>query len=528
MRLLAPRLLQSLAARIGVFVFAATLISALAVAGTSAYALRAFLRSKIEQKIPASLMQVRDRLDLWYAQRSFDVEVFAQSATVVEGLSRLTSRHGARNRAEVEQYLRYVLQSLSQYPAIFALDADGEILLAVGSPPALSPESLRALAAISAPGVSGVLTASDGSRLQAVSSPVRDRRDRILATLHAVLPLQVIEEQLASGAQAGVERTLVYDESGRFLVGSRAFAKAPEALPPSLDAAGHTEVRDYVAPDGLHVVGSKLPFPRLHWTLVVEEDYETAFAPIASILGRTVTLNLLIVGVLSALAFGFSAYVVRPLRALSEVAIRLRDGEDDVRLPVATGADEVGILTRSFGEMVESLARARESLEQLATTDGLTKIHNHRFFQDRLTEEVERSERDGTPLTLLLVDIDDFKALNDLHGHAAGDAVLEQLARVLVEEAGSTNLVARYGGEEFAILAPGVEGDDAVRLAENLRLAVFRQLFVVPGSSAAISTTVSVGVASHRGDRASFFLEADRALYSAKGAGKDCVVVAQR
>ena len=527
MRLHAPRPLQSLAARIGVFVFAATLISALAVAGTSAYALRAFLRSKIEQKIPASLIQVRDRLDFWYAQRSFDVEVFAQSATVVEGLSRLTSRQGGRNRAEVEQYLRYVLQSLSQYPAIFALDAKGEVLLAVGSPPALSPATLRELAATSTSRVSGVLTASDGSRLQTVSSPVRHRRDKILATLHAVLPLQAVEEQLASGVQAGVGRTLVYDQSGHFLAASRSLTLRAE-IPPSLAAAGHTEVLDYVAADGLRVVGSKLPFPRLQWTLVVEEGYDTAFAPIASILGRTVTLNLIIVGVLSAIAFGFAAYVVRPLRALSEVAIRLRDGEDDVRLPVATGNDEVGILTRSFGEMVESLARARESLEQLATTDGLTKIHNHRFFQDRLTEEVERSERDGTPLTLLLVDIDDFKALNDLHGHAAGDAVLEQLARVLVEEAGSANVVARYGGEEFAILAPGVEGDDAVRLAENLRLAVFRQLFAVPGSSAAISTTVSVGVASHRGDRASFFLEADRALYSAKGAGKDCVVVAQR
>jgi diguanylate cyclase (GGDEF)-like protein len=528
MRLLVPRPLESLAARIGVFVFAATLISALAVAGTSAYALRAFLRSKIEQKIPASVSQVRDRLDLWYAQRSFDVGVFAQSATVVDGLSRLAGRDRARNRAEVEQYLRYVLQSLPQYPAIFALDAKGAVVLAVGSPPELPPETLQELTAIAEPRVSDVLGARDGSRLQAVSSPVRDSRDRIVATLHAVLPIGVVEEQLARALQAHVARTLVYDDGGRFLLASRKFTAPPDAIPPRLAAAGHAEVHDYVAPDGRHVVGSKLPFPRLRWTLVVEEDYDSAFAPIASILGRTVTLNLLIVGVLSALAFAFAAYVVRPLRALSEVAIRLRDGEADVPLPLATGADEVGILTRSFGEMVESLARAREALEQLATTDGLTKIHNHRFFQDRLTEEVERSERYGTPLTLLLADIDDFKALNDLHGHAAGDAVLEQLARVLVEEAGSENLVARYGGEEFAILAPGIDGDDAVRLAENLRLAVFRQLFVVPGASAAVSTTVSIGVASHRGDRASFFLEADRALYSAKGAGKDCVVVAQR
>lgn len=528
MRLLAPRPLESLAARIGVFVFAATLISALAVAGTSAYGLRAFLRSKIEQKIPASVSQVRDRLDLWYAQRSFDIQVFSESATVVEGLSRLASKAGARERAEVEQYLRYVLRSLSQYPAIFALDAEGNVVIAVGAPLAVPPEALRELAGASAPVVSAVLDGTDGSRLQVVSSPVRGAHDRVLATLHAVLPLRAVEELLAGSVEAGVARTLVFDSSGRFLVSSRSFGTPPLELPARLAAAGHAEVSDYVAPDGLRVVGSKLPFGRLSWTLVVEEDYDTAFAPIASILGRTLTLNLVIVGVLSALAFGFAAYVVRPLRALSEVAIRLRDGEPDVSLPAATGADEVGILTRSFGEMVESLARARESLEQLATTDGLTKIHNHRFFQDRLTEEVERSERDGTPLALLLVDIDDFKALNDRYGHAAGDAVLKQLAAVLVAEAGSRNLVARYGGEEFAILAPGADTEEAVRLAEQIRMAVNQHAFSVPPAGRAVTTSVSIGVASHGGDRASFFLEADRALYSAKGAGKDCVVVAQR
>jgi diguanylate cyclase (GGDEF)-like protein len=426
----------------------------------------------------------------------------------------------------VEQYLRYVLQNLPQYSAIFALDAEGEVVVAVGAAPDLSPALLHELAAISAPRISGVLAARDGSRLQAVSSPVR-RGDKTVATLHALLPAEGVAEQLASGVQAGVARALLYAEDGRFLLASMRFENLPAGISPELRAARPDEVSDYVATDGLHVVASRLPFPRLGWILVVEEDYDTAFAPIASILGRTLTLNLGIVAVLSGLAFAFAAYVVRPLRTLSEVAIRLRDGEEDVHLPIATGADEVGILTRSFGQMVESLARARSSLEQLATTDGLTKIHNHRFFQDRLREEVEKSERDGSPLALLLVDIDDFKSLNDQHGHTAGDAVLEQLARVLVEEAGDGNLVARYGGEEFAILAPGARAEEAVRLAEQIRLAVGQRHFVVPLSADPIQTTVSIGVASHRGDRASFFLDADQALYSAKGAGKDCVVVTQ-
>jgi diguanylate cyclase (GGDEF)-like protein len=527
-RLLTPRPLQSLAARIGVFVFAATLTSALAVAGTSAYGVRAFLRSKIEQKIPASVSQVRDRMDLWYAQRSFDVEVFARSSTVVDGLSRLAGRTGARERAEVEQYLRYVLGSLPQYTALFVLDANGAVAVAVGAPVALDPKTLRTLGATPATAVSPVIRGSDGSRFQAVSSPVRAGEERVVATLHALLPVALVEKQLTDSISDATARTFVFDADGRFVLASHGPSSPPAELPRALAAAGHTELRDYVAADGLRVIGSKLPFPRLGWTLVIEEDYESAFAPIASILGRNLTLNLFIVGVLSALAFGFAALVVQPLRALTEVAIRLRDGEPGVQVPAASSNDEVGILTRSFGEMVESLARARENLEQAAVTDGLTGIHNHRFFQDRLTQEVERSERDGTSLALMLVDIDDFKALNDRHGHAAGDAVLVELAQVLIEEAGPQNVVARYGGEEFAILAPGADTDEAWRLAEQIRMAVNGRRFEVPPDGRAVATSVSIGVASHRGDRASFFLEADRALYSAKGAGKDCVVFAQR
>ena len=123
-------------------------------------------------------------------------------------------------------------------------------------------------------------------------------------------------------------------------------------MDPALVDAEPGAVLDYIASDSLRVVGSALSFPRLHWTLVVEEDYDVAFAPIAAILGRNVTLNLVIVLVLSALAFAVVASMVRPLHALSDCARRLRDGEEDVELPVVGGADEVGILARSFGEMV--------------------------------------------------------------------------------------------------------------------------------------------------------------------------------
>ena len=511
---------HSLAARISFFVFAATLTSALAVAWTSGHALRAFLRSKVEQRIPAAVQQVRDRLDLWYAQRSLDVQVFARSATVVDGLAQMA--RGGAGRAEVEQYLRYVIDGLPIYPSIFVLDANARVVAGVGRTQALEPEALRRLAASEDVSLSDVITDREQGRVQVLSSLVRGRDERRLFTLHVILPLRALEEQLVGDSQG---RTLVFDERGDLVASSHPVEAASGRESRALVDASSAEVRDYVAPDGVRVVGSAVPFPRLHWTLVIEQDYDAAFAPIASILGRTLALNLGIVLGLAAIAFAVVASLVRPLHQLSDCARRLRDGESMVDLPVVTSADEVGILARSFGEMVHSLKRANETLEQLAITDGLTKIHNHRFFQDRLLKEIKRSDRTGAPLALVLLDIDDFKALNDRHGHVVGDGVLEQLAALLVEETRDHDLVARYGGEEFAILASDTDCAGALALAEKTRMAVGRKAFEVPPAQEPIEITVSVGVAVYRGDREAFFHEADRALYAAKRSGKDCVVV---
>jgi diguanylate cyclase (GGDEF)-like protein len=510
---------QSLAARVSFFVFAATLTSALAVAWTSAYALRAFLRSKVEQKIPAAVMQMRDRLDLWYAQRTLDVQVFARSAIVVDGLAR--ARRGDGD--EVEQYLRYVLQGLPQYRSLFVLDAQGERILEVGEPAALAPEVLRRLARAEDGEISGMLADPQQGPVQTVSSAVRAREGREVATLHAVLPRAALDRYLAEAGKPHGD-ILVVDATGTLVTSTDGRERAPEPIR-SLLGSEPGVVLDYVGSDGVRVVGSALGFPRLHWTLVVEEDYEAAFAPLAAILGRTVALNLGIVLALSGLAFGVVRVMVRPLHALSDCARRLRDGEQEVPLPVVSRADEVGVLARSFAEMVGSLRRAREVLEQLAITDGLTKIHNHRFFQDQLAREIKRSERTGEPLSLVLVDIDDFKALNDRFGHAVGDAVLEALAGLLVEQTRDQDLVARYGGEEFAILAPGTDHRGALVLAEKIHTAVGSAHFLAGSQKLAI--TVSAGVAVYHGDREAFFHEADRALYAAKGAGKDCVVAAK-
>ncbi|HEY8432064.1 MAG TPA: GGDEF domain-containing protein, partial [Sandaracinaceae bacterium] len=170
------------------------------------------------------------------------------------------------------------------------------------------------------------------------------------------------------------------------------------------------------------------------------------------------------------------------------------------------------------------LQQANEVLEQLSITDGLTKLHNHRYFQETLTREIKRVSRTGDSLALLLIDIDDFKALNDRLGHAAGDAVLVRIARILNESVRESDVLARYGGEEFVVLAPGTDLEGVAYLAEKVRTAVAEASFGYDTSGKPLRVTVSIGVAQYAGDRREFFDTADRALYRAKAAGKNCVM----
>jgi len=157
-----------------------------------------------------------------------------------------------------------------------------------------------------------------------------------------------------------------------------------------------------------------------------------------------------------------------------------------------------------------------------AVTDDLTGLFNHRFFQEQLTREIGRVERSGDPLSLVLIDIDDFKHLNDTHGHATGDAVLREVARVMGELVRDADTLARYGGEEFALLATRADAASAVAIAEKVRLALGRTR-VPLAAGGEVRVSVSIGVSCYAGDRRRFFEDADQALYRAKEQGKDCV-----
>ena len=191
-------------------------------------------------------------------------------------------------------------------------------------------------------------------------------------------------------------------------------------------------------------------------------------------------------------------------------------------------------LEQAVGRRTRELAEANARLAQLAVTDGLTGLYNHRHFHERLALEVERSGRSGLPLALFMIDVDHFKKYNDENGHPAGDEVLRQLARLLADGRRVNDFVARYGGEEFAVVLVDTPKLTAFQLAEKLRERVAENCFPLSRLHVAAGgdprkLTISVGVAAlpdDANDSEGLVRAADAALYKAKAAGRDCVVVA--
>ncbi|HEU4402733.1 MAG TPA: diguanylate cyclase [Candidatus Polarisedimenticolia bacterium] len=163
---------------------------------------------------------------------------------------------------------------------------------------------------------------------------------------------------------------------------------------------------------------------------------------------------------------------------------------------------------------------------RLSEVDGLTGVSNHRHLLGLLDQEVERARRAELPVSLLMIDIDDFKRVNDTHGHQTGDEVLRHVAQLVSKLLRRSDVVGRYGGEEFAVILPEADGEAALSIGETIRGEVERSPLVLQTLPRGLPVRVSVGVASLPDDAegaAGLVSEADRGLYQAKRTGKNCV-----
>jgi diguanylate cyclase (GGDEF)-like protein len=220
----------------------------------------------------------------------------------------------------------------------------------------------------------------------------------------------------------------------------------------------------------------------------------------------------------------------RPGVPMYLILVTSREARRDVVAGLDAGADDYVVKPPDPEELRSRLKAGIRVLdmehhfERVAMVDGLTELPNRRSLDDTFSRQLTRTLREQQPVSLLMIDVDHFKALNDTHGHMTGDAVLRRVAQILRQQVRPQDLVARYGGEEFALLLPNTEPDAAVSIADRLRKAI--ALGQVNGASESFpSVTVSVGVSSARTaiSLSELMSQADAALYRAKQAGRNRV-----
>ena len=232
---------------------------------------------------------------------------------------------------------------------------------------------------------------------------------------------------------------------------------------------------------------------------------------------------------------GAQRLVLSPIRVMLETTRRVRAGDLAARTGLKPTREELSQLGAALDAMAKQLqthdrelGQALEDLTQQAMTDALTGLYNRRFFWDALTREIAAAKRKSVPFSVILLDIDRFKRVNDTWGHDAGDIVLREVADLLKKSVRGSDIAVRHGGEEFAILLPDTAIDVAAERAESLRREL--ESHEIKYDLQRVRITASFGAAQYgpcTGDPASLMKAVDAAMYAAKAAGRNRVVVSE-
>jgi len=501
---------------------------------------------KIEQKFVDSAAIVEREISLWLKECRYDLRVFANSFIVLDNLQAYYADGGKTDpaskkrqeshRRDIITYLTLIKGQFPAYRRLVVLDREGRMLAASDTPdadrPIVLPDGWQGRVD-QAQYFSGevVFAGDEATPLMPVGIPLHAPGNSISLGFLAVevelgglQPLLRAAVSLTSGVQE-IVALLTMDGRTIHAVTSLEGGAGKAITPAQIAKLAETPRRLGWIDNGDEVglVGLVSRFNELPWQLVIAENADAVFAGLLQARNRIILITALLTIAIGGTATIIAGQINIPLESLTDGVLRVADGDLDVAVPVHR-KDELGLVSGMFNEMVGRLKDNQVKLEQLATTDPLTGLANRKQIMADLTFHREYYRRYGTEFSILMMDIDHFKQVNDSYGHLAGDAVLVQLAQIFRDSLRVLDCAGRYGGEEFLIILGRTECHQAVQVAERLRLSVAQHVFV--HGDLQLRATISVGVTGMRAEDGGTDLidRADRALYEAKTGGRNQVV----
>ncbi len=482
-------------------------------------------------------------IELWRGKRVHEVRVTATSNAVIDALSPINQPHlnSPKDPNALARYLHSVTEKLDTILELTVVDAEGRtVASSTRNPGAVALPSDWSGNAVT----EGLVVAPSrwddryGTASIAIAVPVQSYNNMIMGAVVAVLDLRTLQPHLKSPTKSPSGEVLLLDPNGRILVSSQAGAISQAPLDAALlkrlmAQSGESQV--FRGATYREVVGLADASRELEVTILAERNLAEVYGAWTELRNMFLALVGSLILIVAAVAFKMGSSIVVPLQRLIRAADRIAEGDLDVQL-TATRNDELGHLTRVFNQMADRLRRSHaeimaaneamhkqnQMLETLSVTDSLTGLYNRSKLDSILTDQLARFKRTQRQFSLLMLDIDHFKTLNDTNGHIMGDEILAAVAQILLQSVRSIDYAARYGGDEFTIILVETPADLARKTAERIRSQVENMRYSAGGTT--IPLTVSIGIVECQPQDetpTAVLARVDTALYEAKRAGRN-------
>lgn len=499
---------------------------------------------KCQQKLEHISTIIQRELSLWFKERKYDLYIFSNSFVITENYreSIRVAESGTLARGEtpvsirmVDTYLSSVQNQFEYYSHIVLCNSNGEVVATSQTVSSLEkfklPEDYKKQLEKDKYFHSAVyFSENHGAPMMLIGTPLfNEKQDNYDGLLAIEVNLSKISDILHSALEGNawesppVASLLQLSDNRLFLSSEKTTTPEKAEIRINFDHPD-SRLQEYINSSGEKTVGLLAPMKEFQWAILVSENYAEVYSQVLASRNRNFIIICLLGLAVGLLAWLLARQIIKPLQALTDAARQVAEGDLNVHLERSNN-DELGLATHVFNDMVNELRESQAALMELATTDSLTSLANRKQIMTSLLSLYEHYKRYQSRFSILMLDIDHFKQVNDTYGHQAGDLVLAGIGEILRNNLRNIDAAGRYGGEEFLILLPESGKDDARRTAGRICDKISAVLFQT--DKKVVRVTASIGIAtisSEDKDEGDLVKRADAALYKAKESGRNkCV-----